>query len=99
MMQKGNTYTYTVTTGKRCYAAVFQRRYFLKVLEIDHESVGAVVSSVDYVPSGYTRGDSESSFGVHVFEYQNLDDVNDTVLELWRMIIGKFDPDFLEHVG
>ena len=99
MMKKGHTYAYTVTTGNRFYTAVFQRQYFLKVLEIDHESVGAEVSSVDYVPSGYKSSGSDNNFGVHVFTYENLEDINDTGLELWKTVIGKVDPDFLEHVG
>jgi len=99
MMKKGKTYAYNVTTGNKLFTAVYKRRYFLKVLAIDHESIGASVTSIDIVPSGYTHSESEKDFGIHVFKYTNLDDINDTGLELWKTIIGTVDPDFLEHVG
>ena len=99
MIKKDNTYAYNVITGNKLFTAVYQRRYFLKVLAIDHESIGAEVTSVDYVPSGYEYSGSEKDFGVHVFKYENLDDINDTGLELWKTVIGTVDPDFLKHVG
>lgn len=99
MMKKDHTYAYTVNTGNRFFHSVFERQYFLEVIEIDHDSVGAKVSSVDIVPSGYESNGSNKKYGIHVFTYENLENINDTGFELWKTIIGTVDPDFLEYVS
>lgn len=98
VMRKGSFYSCRAIAENEVHARTYERRFTIEVLDIDHESLGFTIHSVDYVPSGYAESGTRKALGSHVVMYEDTPDVNETAFQVWRTIVKKVDPDYVKFI-